>query len=229
MTSGAETPHGSEDPDWQMRLAALVGNRVREIRTHKRMSAQDVADHCTEKLGFRLLRTTLANLEAGTRKNVTLGEVLVLSEALGVSPATLLYPLIGPEAVEYLPGYWVSPWEARSHLTHPMLQAVTAHGDVPDSGEQEDQALHLLAQLETLQAAWLEYFQNSRNERYPAELRDSFQRQLQTTSLAVMGAVQNLDGLGVNLSDFNSDMIRAAREIASELERSGESDASPSA
>ncbi|MGW4633668.1 hypothetical protein [Nocardia sp. NPDC004415] len=60
----------------------------------------------TAELGWRVGRSTIADLEAGRRAKLEVPELIVLAEALGVPPAVLLYPdtLDGAAEVEYLPG-----------------------------------------------------------------------------------------------------------------------------
>lgn len=101
-----------QSEDWMKRQAAAVGARVRRVRLAKGMSVQAVADRATKDLGYKMLRTTLANLEAGTRRNITLGEVSVLAEALDVPPLGLLFPIDEPASVEVLPGVQRTPWDA---------------------------------------------------------------------------------------------------------------------
>ena len=101
-----------QSEDWMKRQAAALGARVRRVRLAKGMSVQAVADRATNDLGYKMLRTTLANLEAGARRNVTLGEVSVLAEALDVPPLGLLFPIDEPATVEVLPGVHRTPWDA---------------------------------------------------------------------------------------------------------------------
>lgn len=107
----------THEEDWQQQLATVVGRRVKSLRDDAGLSAQQVATRCTVELGFKMLRTTLANLEAGTRKNITVGEIIALAEVLGVPPLTLLFPLDSPAEVNYLPHAKVSPHKAWREFT----------------------------------------------------------------------------------------------------------------
>lgn len=69
------------------------------------MSTQQLA----EKTGIN--RSVLANLESGRRNTVSVPELLVLAEALGVPPALLIAP-VHADVVEIVPGREVDPWEA---------------------------------------------------------------------------------------------------------------------
>lgn len=79
------------------------------------MSAQQLADRCAQ-LGFPLHRSVIANLENGRRPTVSVAELLVLAEALGVPAARLLIPLDNGD-VETLPGRPVNPWTALRSFT----------------------------------------------------------------------------------------------------------------
>lgn len=97
---------------WTNRQARSIGTRVRRVRIAAELSVQRVADICTNELGFKMLRTTLANLEAGTRQNVTVGELSAVATALGVAPIALLFPVDEQGQVEVLPGDYRDPWSA---------------------------------------------------------------------------------------------------------------------
>ncbi len=91
-----------------------LARRVREARTARGWSAQQVADRCA-RLGMpELDRSTIANIEIGRRKRVGVDEWLVLSLALGVAPVHLLVPLT-EEWYAIAPGHLtgssrVRPW-----------------------------------------------------------------------------------------------------------------------
>lgn len=75
------------------------------------MSAQGLANECAA-LGFPIQRSVIANFENGRRTSVTLAEILVFAEALGVSPMELMCP-VGKEAeIEPLPGVKMDPYAA---------------------------------------------------------------------------------------------------------------------
>lgn len=80
------------------------------------MTAQSVADRCTE-LGLPMDRATVSKLERGLRQTLTLGELLVLAEAVKVPPIELVFPLGRASAVEALPGGVIHPWEAVKRFT----------------------------------------------------------------------------------------------------------------
>ena len=69
-----------------------IARRVADLRGRKRMTAQQLGDRLTE-LGVPWDRFTVANLERGKRRNVSVVELLALSAALDVAPVHLLVPL----------------------------------------------------------------------------------------------------------------------------------------
>ncbi|WP_284990881.1 helix-turn-helix transcriptional regulator [Arthrobacter sp. efr-133-TYG-120] len=97
--------------EWMKRTAAAIGARVRQAREENGMSVQGLADACTA-LGYKMLRTTLVNLEAGARKNITVGELSVIAAALGTGPLALIVPLGEDQTIEVLPGRHAKPWGA---------------------------------------------------------------------------------------------------------------------
>jgi transcriptional regulator with XRE-family HTH domain len=96
---------------WPDRFVRTVAGEVRRYRKQARMSAQQLSDRC-EALGLPIKRSVLANLESGRRTTISVPELLILAEALGVVPMLLLFPLGREETVEVLPGRQVDPWDA---------------------------------------------------------------------------------------------------------------------
>ena len=64
-------------------LTPSIVERMRFMRKVRGMSAQVLADAMTAD-GYKMLRTSLANLEGGARKSVSAGELVAFSRALGV-------------------------------------------------------------------------------------------------------------------------------------------------
>lgn len=76
------------------------------------MSAQQLADECARLGHTGIQRTVISNLENGRRRDVSVADVLVLAEALGVAPAALVFPAGYAAKAEYLPGRTSAPLEA---------------------------------------------------------------------------------------------------------------------
>jgi transcriptional regulator with XRE-family HTH domain len=115
--------------EWSGRVAATVGKQVAHYRTRRRveqgdegpvltepMTLQQLSDRCS---GFHypIARSVLSKLEKGHRQTITVDEVLVLAQALGVPPVVLLFPLGYAEKVEVLPGRDADPWGAIAWFT----------------------------------------------------------------------------------------------------------------
>jgi transcriptional regulator with XRE-family HTH domain len=104
-----------QGPEWPARIAAQVGRQVARVRADKELTAQAVADRCTE-LGVPLDRATVSKLERGLRQTLTLGELIVLAEALEVPAIELIFPL-DHETFEWLPGKHANTWHALKRFT----------------------------------------------------------------------------------------------------------------
>lgn len=88
--------------DWATRLAQTIASEVRRHRKRRGLSAQGLADACSE-LGYPIARSVLANLENGRREAVTFAELLVLGRALGVPPLLLAFPVGARVQIEATP------------------------------------------------------------------------------------------------------------------------------
>lgn len=100
-----------EQPGWAATVGATIAAEVRRHRQAQGISAQQLADACTE-LGGTMPRVVISNIENGRRSNISVAEVTLLAAALKVPPIALLYPIGYVDEVELLPGRMVSPIEA---------------------------------------------------------------------------------------------------------------------
>lgn len=89
---------------WPQSLVNVIAKEVRRHRERRGMSAQKLADRCSE-LGYPIARNTLSNLENGV------AELLVLADALQVPPLFLVMPIGRADWVEVLPGVEVDPFK----------------------------------------------------------------------------------------------------------------------
>lgn len=124
---------------WDAITAHRIGQRVAYFRKRigaKGITAQALADRCAG-LGHPLHRAVIAKLEKGLRQSVTVADLVVLANALGVSPTALVVPIDRDETVEILPGRNVPAYEAMTWFTGERRQ-VWAH-EAP--GYSEDFAL----------------------------------------------------------------------------------------
>lgn len=99
---------------WEADHAATIGKKVRDLRG--KHSAAWLSEE-TEKLGLKLTRQTITDLENGRRRYVTTAELVVLAVALGVPAVALLYPDLPDGKVEVLPGQHVSSTVALLRFT----------------------------------------------------------------------------------------------------------------
>lgn len=89
---------------WDDRLIERTAAEIRRLRTSQDMSAQALADRVTA-LGLAMSRSTLADIENGRRKFITVAELLAIANALNAAPIMLVFP--GPytdiEVIDGLP------------------------------------------------------------------------------------------------------------------------------
>lgn len=97
--------------EWPARLARTMATEVRRFRQVRGMSAQQLADRCTE-LGMPIARSVLANFESGRRPTLSVAELLVIAQALRVPPAALVFPVGYQQRVEALPGRKIDTFQA---------------------------------------------------------------------------------------------------------------------
>ena len=82
-----------------------IGARLAKYRRIAGFSAQTLS----RVTGGKISRGTIARIETGERKDVTIDEVVTLSLALGISPIALILPLETPyEDVTLGEGQWAS-------------------------------------------------------------------------------------------------------------------------
>jgi transcriptional regulator with XRE-family HTH domain len=101
----------TQERDWAAELTRVVAEGVRRYRKARNLTAQQLADRCTE-LGLSFNRSVIANLESGRRPLVTLAELLALARALEVPPVLLVTPLGHAETITVPPGRNVGVWDA---------------------------------------------------------------------------------------------------------------------
>jgi hypothetical protein len=93
----------TQDAGWSEALHERVAAAIRNSRRGRRMSAQQLADE-TERLGYPITRSQIANYESGRKQGLDVAELTVLARALCVPPVTLLFGGAPDKAVEFLPG-----------------------------------------------------------------------------------------------------------------------------
>jgi transcriptional regulator with XRE-family HTH domain len=97
-------------------LRDLVAETLRSIRSARGWSQDDLSEHL-RRSGLDWTRSQITDLERGRRQDLTLSEVLLLAEALGIRPA------------DFLPEYGVAQIGSTSRPTR-VLRALLA-GELP--------------------------------------------------------------------------------------------------
>jgi transcriptional regulator with XRE-family HTH domain len=101
---------------WDEALHERIADAIRAARRQSRMSAQQLADE-TERLGYRISRSQIANYESGRKKSLDVAELLVIAAALRVPPLQLLFPDEPDKDIEMLPGQQTSTFRAIAWFT----------------------------------------------------------------------------------------------------------------
>lgn len=86
----------------------------------------------TERLGYPLSRSLLANFENGRKQGLDVAELIVLAAALGVAPAAVVFPCLPAGQVEMLPG---QPVPAEDALRWFSGEVDDVEGPRPDLAE----------------------------------------------------------------------------------------------
>ena len=110
--------YGAGMAEWQKEMTDRIGRQVQSLRGKN--TALWLSER-TEKLGMKISRSALSELENGKRKSISLAEFLVLAAALDVSPIALLFPDYPDGEVEFLPGIKTSSFEASNWISGDQL------------------------------------------------------------------------------------------------------------
>jgi transcriptional regulator with XRE-family HTH domain len=105
----------TQDQNWTEALHQRIAEAVKVARLG-RLTAQQLADE-TERLGYPITRSQIANYESGRKQSLDVAELLVLAAALRVPPVALLFPNLPDGDVEVLPGQVMSSGEAMRWFT----------------------------------------------------------------------------------------------------------------
>lgn len=91
----------------------VIAERLRAYRKARDLTMDQLADRCRGVL----TASAIGNLErpaspSRPRRSVTVTELMVLADALGVPPGLLMFDVGDSDQVEIIPGYVVSHWDA---------------------------------------------------------------------------------------------------------------------
>lgn len=102
--------------DWQKEMTANIGREVLKLREQRGFTLLSLEKR-TEKLGNKIGRGAISQLETGKRNSISVAELLVLAAALDVPPALLLFPKYPYGRTEYLPDEYDSAIRAHDWLS----------------------------------------------------------------------------------------------------------------
>lgn len=115
---------GGNPDEWPRIVTQNIGRKVKELRGTR--TALWLSDE-TAKLGMRISRSALSELENQKRKSISLAEFLVLSAALDVPPALLLYPDYPDGQTDLLPHLQADSHEAAEWMSGERLLVLSPH------------------------------------------------------------------------------------------------------
>ncbi|WP_313550909.1 helix-turn-helix transcriptional regulator [Corynebacterium sp.] len=88
--------------DWQKNMTDTIG---REVKRHRGDRSHLWLQQQTEKLGLKVSRSGISQLENGNRTSISVAEWLILAAALEVPPLLLLWPRYPDGEAELLPNF----------------------------------------------------------------------------------------------------------------------------
>jgi transcriptional regulator with XRE-family HTH domain len=95
--------------DWGAELTGRIGAEIKRLRGDR--SGQWLSD-LTDKLGQRVSRSTISEIETRRRKSLSVDHLILLAAALDVAAVDLIYPGGPKTPIEALPGLHTSKFKA---------------------------------------------------------------------------------------------------------------------
>ncbi|MFD4922327.1 helix-turn-helix domain-containing protein [Streptomyces goshikiensis] len=102
---------------WSTAFTGRIAQRLREARKAAGLTMAEFAQGCAARGVPELTEHSIKNLESGRKTSISVADVVVLADVLGVPPVTLLFPLGSSATVEVLPGRELSTWDAVAWFT----------------------------------------------------------------------------------------------------------------
>lgn len=103
----------SNQNKWLKDYVERIAEHIKAYRQYLGISAEELSSH-TEELGFKIPRSSIANIESKKKKTVTSHELSIIAAALGVPPEGLIWDIFKPATLfsytptsQQLPGYMV--------------------------------------------------------------------------------------------------------------------------
>lgn len=198
------------EDSWADRLTRQIGANVRKARLERDMSVQELAKRCTDS-GYRVIRTSLVNLETGTRKSITVPELIALGRALDVAPLALVFPPSSTEMTEYTADSNVSTWGAWRLFTDPLVPAVTSAGDQKGSLSEDEYAVFDYVAFERAAGAWRRAQYYLQQPWVTDKVRAAHEEDLERFITLGDTALKELEAEHFNLADLNGEFLAAVR------------------
>lgn len=88
--------------DWQKNMTGTIG---KEVKRHRGDRSHLWLQERTERLGLRVSRSGISQLENGNRTSISVAEWLILAAALEVPPLLLIWPRYPDGEAELLPNF----------------------------------------------------------------------------------------------------------------------------
>lgn len=101
---------------WAGRTTIRVYDNIEAERKRQGISAATLSNRCKE-LGHPIARAVIAKMDSKDRANISIPELMVIAEALGLAPLDLIYPPYSAgDEVERLPSDFVVEQAARERF-----------------------------------------------------------------------------------------------------------------
>jgi transcriptional regulator with XRE-family HTH domain len=175
---------------WQLELAGRFGAAVQARRKALKITAQQLAER-TRKLGYPVTRVAISKIETNNRAGkFDLAELFVLSVALDIPPALLLFPGYPDGRAELLPGVVMSAVDAAAWLV----------GDAPLSGDGANDGTKLIAAMRSRERVDHNVFQTRmmlEHAEAPERMRESYGR-------ALADSEQRLQAISAEITEFRT-------------------------
>lgn len=116
---------------WLQDYATRVANHIAQYRKYLKISAEELSK-LTEEVGYKIPRSSIANIENHKKKTITSHELSIISAALGIPPEGLIWNIFNPaETFSYtptskkLPGYLVFSEAIKNELPPTQVSRLT--------------------------------------------------------------------------------------------------------
>lgn len=116
---------------WLQDYATRVANHIVQYRKYLKISAEDLSK-LTEEVGYKIPRSSIANIENHKKKTITSHELSIISTALGIPPEGLIWNIFKPaETFSYtptsrqLPGFLVLSEAMKNQLPYVRTSRLT--------------------------------------------------------------------------------------------------------